>query len=276
MLQNISVYFQWLPLPPGNSTRHTCDMKHRRAPTGRVGSLGRSHAFQKLDSEARTDALPASTRASMEALIEMLQVGRDIAERLLTDPKMESVWSYLLSEDVTADAIANLPDKLRMSHWGISERGVSLQEQACVALFAYVVIEFGQLRPAGTRRNADARAAPYFDAARICRVLVEDAPRPSPEEKHALELAATYIDEWTNWQLNQLKASPYTVGERSNERRGGAYRSSADITRGRVRSLTVMAQAIFPAPRPKIIATIATVALGEEIPSKSVSNWRRQ
>ena len=252
--------------------RHTCDMKHRHAPARQADSFDRSHTFRKPD-EARTNGPLASTLVSMEALTQMLPVGGNIAKQLLTDPKMKSVWSELLSEDVTADAI---PRRLRMSNWGLSERGVSLQEQACVALFAYVAIEFSLPRPAGTLRDADALAAPYLSAARICRELIHEAPHPSPEEKWALELAAAYIDEWTSWQLNQLKASPYTIGQRSNERKGRPFRSFSNITRGRVRDLKEMAEAIFPALRPGIIATIASVALGEEISSKSVNNWRSQ
>jgi hypothetical protein len=193
-----------------------------------------------------------------------------MAERLLTAQWMESVWPMLLRTSVTPDAIARLPDDQRMGHWDLADRGSSLQEQACFALFAFAVTEFSLARPTGTQREADARAAPYFAAADMCRAIVHQAPFPSPDEKKALELSASYIENWTDWQLNHLKNSPYTVGERSNQNRG-----FDNNTRARVRALAMATHAIFNKPMRRVVATITMVALGtdKEITPRSVINW---
>src|SRR6516165_8903684 len=99
-------------------------------------SRKRASAAEKTARETAFDALLGSTLTSMEEIAQKLPLGRDIADRLRTDPGAQSAWKTLLQQNVPADAIA---DDLRMR---LAEDGVSLQQLVCVALFAHVVIEF--------------------------------------------------------------------------------------------------------------------------------------
>jgi hypothetical protein len=77
-----------------------------------------------------------------------------LIERLLTDPRMESVWRYLKSASVQTSDIDALPDNLRISNWigtSLETKDFSLNDEACVALFASVVIELGVLKEVVTR-----------------------------------------------------------------------------------------------------------------------------
>jgi hypothetical protein len=276
MLQNFSVYFQRFPVAPGGSTRHNCNMERENKPYSAAGE--RRSAARRTGTKSGQDELLAATKYRLKALGDRIPVGREVADRLLTDPRMDAVWRGLLRKKKYApdrDNIENLPEGLRLGHWGLAEYRLSHPQRACVALFADTVKEFSLDRPAGTIDDADERAAPYFAAAEVCRKVLDQPPYPPSEMKQALEMAAAYIEELTTWQLKHLKDSPYTMGKRSNERSDGAYRSFSDIERGRVRHLLNATITIYGRPLPAIVAEIASVALNKEVPLKSVLYWRR-
>jgi hypothetical protein len=201
--------------------------------------------------------------------------------RLLTDQRMKNVWPALRRAKVTSEAIsdvlpglarppglqvANLESIERLKTWDIPDRDVSLQDQACAALFAFTVIEFDFPRPIGTQDAADALAAPLFSAAKTCRWIANEAPSPSPKEKSALETAAAYIENWAAWQLKHLLDNPYVIGKRS---------SGDDKIRARVRALATATHRIFGSFLYGTVATVATVALQPEttLTPRTVRNW---
>jgi hypothetical protein len=165
--------------------------------------------------------------------------------------------------------VAALDPLERLKTWGVSDRDVSPQDQACAALFAFTVFEFSQPRSVGTRSDAEALAAPLFSAAKTCRWIANEAPSPSPEEKGALEVAAAYIEKWVGWQLNHLLNSPYTIGKKSSGTRGD------DKVRARVRALATATNRIFGKSLYGTVAIITTVALEitPAIGKQSVINW---
>jgi hypothetical protein len=209
-----------------------------------------------------------STLASMKEVAQKLPLGRGIADRLMANSSAQSAWRSLLQRNVTADAI---PEELRLRHWDLNERGVSVVQQACVAVFAYVVIEFSlprPVRPVGTGRDWERLAASYRDAAQLCRGLLCMAPHPSPEDAAALQRAATYIENFVSWQ-RQHRDNAYVVGKRSNRKRG-----FNDDTRGRTRALAEVVRAIYGRRLNRVVGTIAAVALNtKEITPQSVINW---
>jgi hypothetical protein len=99
-------------------------------------------------------------------------------------------------------------------------------------------------------------------------------PFPSGEEARALELAAEYIENRIRWQHEHLLKSPYTVGQRTNRKRGSGNRE-----RGLVRRLAVEAHRIFGSYLYGTISTVVNVALGlkgrEQIRKSEAVDWCR-
>lgn len=240
--------------------------------------MAEMHSGSSVRTFAEQD-VPDWVPLAVKSMATVLPVGADIAQRLLTDPKMKAVWQELRRADVTTEKIlsgpafpprlqvANLNSFERLKHWKKPDLDFSLQDQACAALFAYTVVEFSFSRSIGTRSNAKAQAAPLFSAAETCRWIANEPPYPSPEEKSALEVAAAYIENRAGWQLGVLLNSPYIVGERSSRMRGD------DKIRGQVRALAAATHRIFGSFLYGTVATVATVALQKAVTKQSVINW---
>lgn len=223
-----------------------------------------------MTTSATVDMVPAAVR-SMAAAIE---VGKDVGERLLSDPKMRNVWQTLRKQAkkthdgrAMADRLADLPSSLRLED--ASSLGVSLPDQACAAFYALVVTELGIPKRAATRSNIAAMAEPWHSAAELCKAAIHLPGRPGrePELARALETAAAYLDKSGRYIKEQSqKESPYTI-KRSSRARGD------DTTRGRVRALAMGAKAIFGSYEYGSVATVASVALQTNVSAKSVENW---
>lgn len=204
-----------------------------------------------------------------------------VKDRLLTDQRMVAVWRELRRIKVRPAAISRLKPYQRLRTWEISDAGVSLNEQACAALFAFSAFNFSNSpRTIGTRSQAEALAALDFDAAEVCRRLACEAPPLSPERR-ALEVAAEFIKNHTRWKLEHLLSSPYTIGDRSsrpdnNDSKGQKLGPGARVeARGRVRALAAETHAIFGQYLYGTVATVATVALQIDptISKQDVRNW---
>jgi hypothetical protein len=166
---------------------------------------------------------------------------------------MEKIWRELRRWKVDPDIVEKLAPELRLRTYGIPDETVSPQAQAIAALFAFTVIEFSQDRPHGTGAVAQRMAKKYFDAAALCRSVANEAPPPSPEEKHALELAAACIDRWARWTLEKAENGPYFAGKK-HVKLGTGLRS-------RFRTLTAATHAIYGKRMPHTVAVITYVAL---------------
>ncbi len=205
--------------------------------------------------------------AAVKAIAAVLPVGKDISNRLLSDGRMKDIWPALLriaKEEVGIDGIGNWQ---RLTTWGIFDQGVSRQEQACAALFAYAVVEFSGERVVGTRSDFDQFAKESLSAAELCRAAIErdGRPRIDPALAAALKVVADYFEEQGQRRLQS--GSPYVV-ERSSRARG------EDVKRGRVRALALEMHRLFGSFRYGTTATIAMVALeGSKISARDVENW---
>jgi hypothetical protein len=259
MLQEIPVYFQWVSLTSGSSVRHGCDMKENKSPVDASGSSVRP--FAVMDTEDAPVWVPPAVRS----MAKVMPVGADIAHRLLTDGRMKTVWRELKRTPVASEEIpsvlsgpafpprlqvANLNSFERLKTWDIPDQGISLQEQACAAFFAYAVIELSSQRAIGTQAQFDVLAKKWLDAANLCRSIGE-------------KTAAERIEDQV--RLRPLR-SPYILG-RSSKGRGD------DKTRTQVRALAAAAHRIFGSFLYGTVATIATVALQTKITKQSVINW---
>ena len=132
--------------------------------------------------------------------------------------------------------VANLRPLERLESWDIPDRDVSLQEQACAALFAFTVIEFSLPRAIGTQKQIDALTKRFQDAAMINRSVRAYA-------------AADLIED----QL-PLGGSPYIVNKPSGKR------GHDDEVRAGARALAAAMHRIFGSFKYRTVATVVMVA----------------
>ena len=192
----------------------------------------------------------------------VLPVGCDIAQRLLTDQRMQNVWSTLLRargpvEDVSTafadfnyQRAGNLRPLERLTAWDedIDERSIPLAQQRCAAYLAYIAIEFTLERTVVTRAHYDELAKRFTDAAALTRL-------------YANESAASMIE----YPIGE-RAGPYVL-KRSSGRRND------DKIRARVRALASGTQRIFGLLMYGTVATVATIALNTDVSERNVRNW---
>jgi hypothetical protein len=226
----------------------------------------------------RPEDVPDWVPPAVGSMAAVMPIGAAISQVLLTDQRMKQVWSYLRRLKVTAATIDALPPLLRMETWEICrfpaskniDEGVSLQDRACAAFFAAIVLELANFRAIATRVQADEFAKPWLSAAGLCWSIMRHEPRLAidPEFARALSIVGEYLED--QGRLREQKDGLYIV-ERSSKKRGD------DGTRARVRALAAVTHAIFGQFLYGTVATIATVALqiNPAITSRSVRSWCR-
>jgi len=211
-------------------------------------------------------AIPAWVPNSVQAVARELP-DSDAKTRLLTDPRMETVWDFLLRQDVSrADAEAFFwPETLKEPDWG--PENFTHAEIACAMIFVHIVEGLNFPVTIETRAERDALARPWLDAAEQCRTArreLGDFLEREPELPPALETVADYL-EWRGKSLRE-KGNPFIV-ERSSKERGD------DATRTRVRGIAALTFSIYGKVFYSIVATLASVALGVVVEKKSVEDW---
>lgn len=257
VLQLIPVHLQRVALNCGGSVQHGCDMIENAF---LANTSGCAPVEQRV---IRSEDVPDWVPRAVKSMAMAIQVGVDIARRLLTDPRMQAVWPELkrarvITEEIPGPLpgpafppslqIANLDSLERLKTWDIPDRDVPLQDQACAAFFAFVVIELSNKRIVLTRAQVEKLAQRYLDAANICRSLGEHE-------------AAARVE-------NQVRLSGPNILERSSVQRGD------DEIRARVRALATATKRIFGKTLYGTVATVVAVALGiEPVTKKSIINW---
>lgn len=189
-----------------------------------------------------------------------------VAHRLLTDPRMKSVWRELKNHEITPDALASLEQRERMSNWDISDLKDSLQDQAYAAFYARVAIEFCSPRIVASRVDVKKSAKPWHDAAVLCWHVMryEFRPKIDAEFAQALAIVGEYLER--QGQLLENKRSPYIVERRSRLR-------GDDNNRVNTRLIGEATYSIFGSVLYGTVAKIASVALQANISEKDVQNW---
>jgi hypothetical protein len=226
----------------------------------------------------RPEDVPDWVPPAVKSMAAVMPVGAAISQRLLTDPRMKRVWLYLRRLKVTAATIDALPPLLRMETWEIClfpasknlDEGVSLQDRACAAFYAAIVLELAHCRAIATRAQADELARPWLSAAELCWWVMrhESRPRIDPELAGALSIVGEYLED--QGRVQEQRDSLYIV-ERSSKKRGD------DKIRARVRVLATATHAIFGQFLYGTVATVATVALqiNPAVKGRSARNWCR-
>ena len=134
------------------------------------------------------------------AIVKKLAVGfrvrsaEELVRRLVTDPKMKTVWQYLLHRAQPADSeFAN--SKTIQEFLLVSEPPISVQEQTCAVFFLWVVNELCTPRAATTRQDIENLVAPWRSAAEQCRSAIGClSSSANPELVKALSITAEYFE----------------------------------------------------------------------------------
>lgn len=225
------------------------------------------------------DWVPDAVRSMAEAL----PFGHSMAERLLTDPRMRGVWrvlkrhppiierekSLLRSSRQWRPRLANLNGYERLSSWDVEDWRFSFADQACAALFAFVVAEFNFRREVISQFEVDGMAKPWGDAAQMCRRALESDhyARTNKKIKSALTVAAKYFHD--EWSLRSRSNDPYVL-----QRSSGLKRGHHDETRAGARAIATATRRIFGKSLYGTVATITMVALQVDgIKYRDVRNW---
>ena len=97
----------------------------------------------------------------------------ELVRRLVIDPKMKSVWRYLLRRaQPVCSEIVDEEASWTLETWGVCDMGVSVQERACALFFWFVVMEVCAPRTPATRQDIENFVAPWRSAAEQCRLAI--------------------------------------------------------------------------------------------------------
>jgi hypothetical protein len=207
----------------------------------------------------------------------MSSFGQEIADRLLTDPKMESVWQTLTVTDVDAAALEKLPENLRLDHWveaSLGTRDATDNDAACAAFFASAVIIFTLGNRSVKEHDIKREMSRWRDGAALCREALSGPHRArvDPALAAALSMSADYFEGWAGSIERSAASSPYLIGR--GARKKGVLRRNDNI-RGQVCDLARITHKVFGSFLHVPIATAATVVTGQSISPKSVENWSK-
>jgi hypothetical protein len=195
----------------------------------------------------------------------------EVCDRLLTDSSMETVWHTLLQIEVKA-LPDDLPNNLRVGNWiepSLLTRDASLNDEACVAFFAAVVIEVGNANKARSRVDIADYARRFADAAKTARLARLDpflCP-PDPDDMDALARAETILAQIAADIEGRAKGHPLVLERRRDK--------DDDEIRVIVRSIAKITKSIFGKYLYGTVATAARVALEPEIDldAPKVRDW---
>jgi hypothetical protein len=188
----------------------------------------------------------------------------EIVDRLLTDPEMETVWREIGQHPVKP-LPAHLEGNLRVNHWLGHDVEASPKDEAAVAFFACVVIQVGLRNKARERRDSDALAHRFADAAEMARIARNPFVCTPAADIAALEKAeAIFAEIAANFRLEARQVHPLIV-DRIMDKDNGA--------RAIVRSIAVVTRSIFGQYLCGTIATATSVAMDTKITLKSAVNW---
>jgi hypothetical protein len=212
------------------------------------------------------EEIPTWVPSAVKKLAVMFQFEEELVRRLVTDPTMKNVWQYLRRAQPVSSEIADIDSEFILKTWGVSDMGVSVQEQACALFFWRVVIEMCVPRTATTGHDIANLVAPLHSATEQCRSGMRGLGLSADGElAKALSLSAEYFDFKARVAGEDVN-SPYTLKRRSGK-------PEDDTVRGRVRALAWTTHALYGLFQYGILASVATVALQTNITRKDVRNW---
>jgi hypothetical protein len=167
----------------------------------------------------------------------------EVLRRLASDPRMQRVWHELQQHTKS--------DKDLGAFFAIA-----WQQARCIA------------QPVVTLEERTALAAPFWQAAKLCR-LMQSEPTGAEidlelDRVEALDMAAGLLEERARWWEGNPD-SPLIVG----------YHTEDAVARGYVRVLGDLTRRLFGSTLRRTVATTASVALNREIDAQQVREWTR-
>jgi hypothetical protein len=194
-----------------------------------------------------------------------------VSDRLLTDSGMETVWHTLRQIEVKA-LPEDLPDNLRVRNWiepSLLTRDASLNDEACVAFFADVVIHVRIANKARSRREIDALTRRFSDAAEMARIArLDPFLCPPKADTHALETAEAILAQIAADIERRAQGHPLVLGRRRMDKEG-------DETRVIVRTIATRTKTLFGNVLYGTVATVANIALKleKDLDAAKVRDW---
>jgi hypothetical protein len=188
----------------------------------------------------------------------------ELVRRLVTDPKMKSVWQYLRRaqpmDSETADS------KMIQELLRVSETPISVPEQTCAVFFLYVVNELCPPKAVRIRQDIENLVTPWRSAAEQCRSAISRlSSSANTELLKALSQTAEYFESEVTFAEVHAN-SPYTL-----KRRSGTQEDNS--VRGRVRALAAITYPLYGSFQYGVLASVATVALQKNVIPGNVRNW---
>jgi hypothetical protein len=192
----------------------------------------------------------------------------EIRERLLTDPRMKTVWRTLRGQKVGSLEIDGLQSWQQLKSWGISDKDVTLEDQACAAFFAAAAMELGSERAVWTRAN---KFVERWNSARdVCSWIMHDPMFDADFHNAATLMVAGFerhasMLEDGGWLSGQ--ANPAYFFERSRD---------DDNARARARAVAGETHKIFGSYLCGTVAKVVSVALQTNVRETDVRRWCSQ
>jgi hypothetical protein len=190
----------------------------------------------------------------------------ELVRRLVIDPKMKSVWQYLLRRaQPVCPEIVDEEASWTLETWGVCDMGVSVQERACALFFWFVVMEVCAPRTPATRQDIENFVAPWRSAAERCRLAIGYSGRSADDEfAKTLTISAEYFE--ARVRFAEQDAKVYTLKRHSGK-------PEDDFVRGVVRALARETYALYGLFQYEILTSVATVALQTNVTYRDVRNW---
>jgi hypothetical protein len=188
---------------------------------------------------------------------------RTILTRMLTDPRMRSVWAELTRKERRTGRFLH-PSRLERFAEASERQDRAMGVLPCLVLWPF---EHGVLPTARLRRHVDKDRAELRETARKLR---EWAARESAVERYSmlvrakkLEDAAEALDE----MVTEAEGRCFAVVDRD--------RGSLEA-RGLAMWIADSCEMLFGSPLPSVIATMTSVALDCEVSAQQVRDWRKE
>jgi len=215
-------------------------------------------------------SVPEWVPRSVLQMATAMELGTEIRIRLLTDPRMKSVWRVLQSAGVDKAVFAKIDPQQLLSHWGINDFHYSANDQACAAFFACILVEATIANPPVTQMAVKKVVQWWREGAKRCRIALQTPGRARVDLGLAKSLtdAEKYFEEMARYIEDHAASNPNLLKRSSGER-------GEDAVRAIVRAVARGTLAIFGGYLYGTLATAVTVAMGlnEEINPESVKNW---
>lgn len=198
----------------------------------------------------------------------------EVVERLLTDMRMRSVWAFLMLQKPDSDAVDRhlFFEEALPAVWG---QEFSPQERAAAAFLCSIAGSLARALELTTRAEADARAAPFLSAAKVCREMIPHAEgfqRGFDEVGEPLdfdlEKAFAIVAGILESKAKRISATndPHII-ERSAKERGD------DELRVKARTVAKTMLNIYRQRNYGLTSTITSVATGLAVTKKQAENW---